>query len=368
VIRLAAKGLSYREIIDELDVTMGTVGNVLSPLGGVLRPELWQPSSFRLSLDERVEIRVGLELGLSLTAIAAQLCRATSTVSREVKANGGRQHYRPFAAHRRAFCQARRPKPAKLSSPQLRARVVADLERLWSPWQIARRLRAEFADDAGMWVSHETIYKSLYVQGRGELRRELARCLRTGRARRRPQGRVVRNGHIPNMVMISQRPAEAEDRAVPGHWEGDLIVGKNGKSAIATLVERSTRYVLLARISDQRAETVRTALGERIATLPRHLWRSLTWDQGTEMSEHALFTVETGLPVYFCDPRSPWQRGSNENTNGLLRQYFPKGTDLASYTQDQLDAVAVQLNGRPRQTLGFQTPAERLTELIALTA
>ncbi len=218
-----------------------------------------------------------------------------------------------------------------------------------------------------MWVSHETIYKSIYIQGRGELRRELARCLRTGRAQRRPQGRTERRGGIADMVMISERPAEVADRAVPGHWEGDLIVGKDNKSAIATLVERSTRYVLLARIGDQRAETVREALLERVATLPAHLWRSLTWDQGKEMAQHRLFSLETGIDVYFCDPHSPWQRGSNENTNGLLRQYFPKGTVLSAFTQNELDAVAVQLNGRPRQTLGWQTPAERLTERIAMT-
>jgi IS30 family transposase len=242
--------------------------------------------------------------------------------------------------------------------------VATDLAKLWSPSEIARRLAKEFPGDAEMRVSHETIYKSLYVQGRGELRRELARCLRTGRAQRKTRGRSEKRGRIPDMVMISERPAEVEDRAVPGHWEGDLLVGKDNKSAIATLVERSTRYVLLARIPNQRAETVRNALAEIITTLPGHLWRSLTWDQGREMAQHRMFTVETGLPVYFCDPHSPWQRGSNENTNGLLRQYFPKGTSLSRITQDELDAVAVQLNGRPRQTLDFQTPAEVLTAFL----
>ena len=366
IIRLAAKGLSHREVVAELDVALASVGRVLTPLGGVYRPEQWQPSAFRLSREERVEIYVGLQLGRSFSAIAAELHRATSTISREVAANGGRPNYRPFAADRRAFRAARRPKVAKLSCPRLAARVVADLERLWSPWQIARRLRDEFPNDAEMQVSHETIYKTLYVQGRGELRRELTRCLRSGRAQRQPQGRSPRT-RITDMVMISERPAEAADRAVPGHWEGDLIMGKANRSAIATLVERSTRYVLLARITDQRAETVREALAQAITTLPAHLWRSLTWDQGVEMAQHAFFTVETGLPVYFCDPHSPWQRGSNENTNGLLRQYFPKGTDLSGYTQEQLDAVAVQLNGRPRETLGFKTPAEVLTAFLALT-
>jgi len=367
IIRLAAKGLTYREILEEVDASMGTVGNVLRPLGGVYRPEQWQPSAFRLGIDERVEIRVGLELGDTYTTIAGRLGRAVSTISREVSANGGRRAYRPFDAHRRAFTLARRPKPTKLSCSRLRDRVATDLAKLWSPSQITRRLAEEFPGEAEMQVSHETIYRSIYIQGRGELRRELARCLRTGRAQRKHQGRSEKRGRIAGMVMISERPAEAEDRAVPGHWEGDLLIGKNNKSAIATLVERSTRYVLLARIADQRAETVRKALAEIITTLPRHLWRSLTWDQGHEMAGHAMFTVETGLPVYFCDPHSPWQRGSNENTNGLLRQYFPKGTSLSRYTQDELDAVAVQLNGRPRQTLGFRTPAEVLTDFLALT-
>jgi IS30 family transposase len=327
---------------------------------------MWVCSGFRLSLEERVEIYLGVQLGETLTAVAARLGRAPSTVCREVAANGGRDRYRPFAAHRRAWRQARRPKQAKLVCPRLRDRVVGDLERLWSPWQIARRLRSEFPDDPEMWVSHETIYKTLYIQGRGELRRELARCLRTGRAQRRAQGRAG-HGPIPGMVMISERPAEVADRAVPGHWEGDLIIGKGGKSAVATLVERATRYVLLARVTDQRAETVRDALVERVATLPEHLWRSLTWDQGREMARHAEFSAITGVDVFFCDPHSPWQRGSNENTNGLLRQYMPKGTDLSGLTQDDLDAIAIQLNGRPRETLGFQTPAEKLTELLALT-
>lgn len=369
VVRLAAKGATYREIIRQVDTSRGAVGIIVGQWGGVTRSDTrWEPSPARLSLEDRLEIRVGIEAGRSLSAIARGLGRAPSTVCREVAANGGRPHYRPVAAHDRAARCARRPKPTKLAAdPALCARVVADLEQLWSPEQIRTRLREEFADRPEMWVSHETIYKSIYVQGRGELRRELARCLRTGRAQRRSQGRVERRGRIRDMVLISERPAEAADRAVPGHWEGDLLVGKDGRSAIATLVERSTRYVLLAAIADQRAETVREALVGRVATLPAHLWRSLTWDQGREMAQHRLFSIATGIDVYFCDPHSPWQRGSNENTNGLLRQYFPKGTSLRGVTQDQLDAVAVQLNGRPRQTLGFQTPAERLTELIALT-
>ncbi len=369
IIRLAAKGATYREILEQVDTSTGAIAIVFRQWGGVTRSDTrWDPSPVRLSLEDRLEIRVGLEMGRSMNAIARGLGRAPSTICREVKANGGRDSYRPAAAHARAATCARRPKPTKLASnPALCARVIADLGRLWSPAQIRTRLRTDFADRPEMWVSHETIYKSIYIQGRGELRRELARCLRTGRAQRRPQGRIEHRGRIADMVNISQRPPEAADRAVPGHWEGDLLVGKDGKSAIATLVERSTRYVLLARIADQRAETVRNALIERVHTLPAHLWRSLTWDQGHEMAQHRLFSIDTGIEVYFCDPHSPWQRGSNENTNGLLRQYFPKGISLRDVTQGQLDAVAVQLNGRPRETLGGQTPAERLTELIAMT-
>jgi IS30 family transposase len=270
------------------------------------------------------------------------------------------------AAYRRAL----RPKTCKLArSPRLRARVEELLTERWSPQQIAARLRLEFPDDPSMHVSHETIYQSLFVQARGALRKDLARCLRSGRTRRRPQGRSHARGRIADMVMISERPAEVEDRAVPGHWEGDLLVGAHGRSAIVTLVERHTRYVLLARIgTDQTSPAVCEAIAAKILTLPAHLTRSLTWDQGKEMAGHAQFTIDTKLPVYFCDPHSPWQRGSNENTNGLLRQYFPKGTDLSIHSQDELDRVAVQLNGRPRQTLNWHTPAEKLDELIAMTA
>jgi transposase, IS30 family len=366
VMRLAGQGCSVREIMARIDISEGAVRGVLRPLGGVIRKDMLAPTGRRLSLEERVEIRVGLERGWSYRRIGQVLGRAPSTVCREVAAGGGRRNYRPVSAHERARVAARRPKPCKLADPRLGAAVTGRLEQLWSPQQIAAWLARH--EDASLGsVSHETIYQSLYVQGRGELRRELARCLRTGRAARKPRGRLEARGKIPGMVMISDRPAEAEDRAVPGHWEGDLIVGKDHASHIATLVERSTRYVLLACIGDARAETVAAALAGRVATLPAHLWRSLTWDQGTEMAGHAGFTVATGIPVFFCDPHSPWQRGSNENTNGLLRQYFPKGTSLAGYTQDQLDAVAFQLNSRPRMTLNWQTPAERLEQLLVAT-
>jgi IS30 family transposase len=272
-------------------------------------------------------------------------------------------------AHRAAAERARRPKEAKLArNPQLCQRVVADLEALWSPEQIARRLEAQSPDDPEMRVSHETIYKSLYVQGRGELRRELAACLRTGRAQRKRRGRIETRGRIADMVTISERPAEVEDRAVPGHWEGDLILGKASKSAIGTLVERSTRFVMLLHLGkDRSAEAVREAMAAQIQTLPEALRRSITWDQGSEMAQHLRFSVETGVDVYFCDPHSPWQRGSNENTNGLLRQYFPKGTDLSVHGPEVLQAAADSLNGRPRKTLGWMTPSEKLAGLVAST-
>jgi transposase, IS30 family len=239
--------------------------------------------------------------------------------------------------------------------------------RLWSPQQISRRLRAEFGDDERMRVSHETIYKSLYVQGRGELRRELTRCLRSGRAKRIPHGRVEKRGRIPDMVLISERPAEIADRAVPGHWEGDLVIGKASKSAVGTLVERSTRFVMLLHLPDgYGAEAVREAMQRTIQTLPKALHRSITWDQGREMAQHARFTIDTGIPVYFCDPHSPWQRGSNENTNGLLRQYLPKGTDLSIHDQAALEKIADSLNGRPRQTLDWLTPSEALNQALTL--
>lgn len=369
IMRLSARGWSHRRIAGEVSRSTGSVGNVLRPLGGVWRSDRrWDPSPARLSLGERIEIRVGLELGRTFSDVAGRLGRSTSTVSREVHANGGRGGYAPVVAHRCAGERARRPKPAKLgANTALCRRVIMDLEALWSPEQIARRLRIDHPEDVTMWVSHETIYKSIYVQGRGELRRELARCLRSGRAQRRPRTRLETRGRIPGMVMISERPAEVADRAVPGHWEGDLLVGKNGRSAIATLVERSTRYVMLARVADQRAETVREAIATQITRLPEHLRRSLTWDQGREMTEHLRFSVDTNVDVYFCDPHSPWQRGSNENTNGLLRQYFPKGTPLSGHSQEHLDTVAAQLNGRPRQTLAWMKPSEKLAEILAST-
>ena len=369
VIQLAAAGKSYREIVDEVGVSLSGISPILRPLGGVIRQDMLASSESRLSLEQRVEIRVGLDRDWSFADIGRGLGRHRSTICREVHANGGRAGYRPVAAHRRAMTRALRPKPTKLATnPVLCERVSADLERLWSPQQIARRLRREFGDDASMSISHETIYRSLYVQGRGELRKELTRCLRTGRAKRKSRGRLERRGQIPDKVMISERPAEVEDRAVPGHWEGDLIIGRNNQSAIGTLVERTTRFMMLLHLPDgYAAEQVRDAMTATIQTLPAALTRSVTWDQGHEMTQHIKFSVETGVPVYFCDPHSPWQRGSNENTNGLLRQYFPKGTDLSVHDAATLQHVADSLNSRPRMTLGWMTPAEKLAELVATT-
>jgi transposase, IS30 family len=367
ILRLAAKGATQQQIAETVDLSTSAVRLVVIPLGGVIRKEMWNAGTKHLSLDDRIEIRIGLEQGLSLRAIARRLGRNPSTVCREVNANGGRHNYTPTSAHRRAHERVRRPKITKLAAnPELCARVVADLKQLWSPEQIANRLRDEFGDDHSMRISHETIYKTLYVQGRGELRRELARCLRTGRARRVSRARLEKRGRNPGMVMISERPPEVDDRAVPGHWEGDLLMGKNGKSAIGTLVERSTRFVMLFPLTQGKgAEQVRGAMTEVIQTLPAALRHTLTWDQGREMSEHVRFRIDTGIDVYFCDPHSPWQRGSNENTNGLLRQYFPKGMDLSHVTEEQLRAAADSLNGRPRKTLGWKKPAEKLGEFVA---
>ena len=339
--------------------------------GGVTANGVGPVTGRYLSLAEREEIAVGLAAGEPVRVIAARLGRAASTVSREVRRNSGyRGRYRAVAAQAVAERRAARPKTARLAgNARLRGWVQARLEERWSPEQISAMLVAEFPGDAEMRVSHETIYQSLYVQGRGALRRELAACLRTGRALRKPRRRAgERRGKIAGMVNISQRPAEAGDRAVPGHWEGDLIIGA-GHSAIGTLVERSTRFVLLLHLPHGHgAAAVAAAMAEAMSGLPGQLRKSLTWDQGPEMARHARILVATGLEVYFCDPHSPWQRGSNENTNGLLRQYFPKGTNLAVHSSDHLQAVAAQLNARPRKTLGWKTPAQALQDVLDAAA
>jgi transposase, IS30 family len=325
-------------------------------------------SRLRLSFEERERICVGVVRGESDAQIARAIGRHRSTVGREIRRScEERWRYRPLAAERRRAQRARRPRPGKLAGdPGLLETVERWLLEGWSPEQISARLKREFPDDGGMRISHETIYRSLYVQSRGELRGQLARHLRTGRERRKTRGRVERRGRIPDLVSISERPPEVEDRAVPGHWEGDLLVGALNRSFIVTLVERHTRYVMLAQLGrDRRTERVIEALRTQIQTLPSHLTRSLTWDRGHELTAHRKFTVQTGVDVYFCDPHSPWQRGSNENTNGLLRQYLPKGTDLAAVSQPELDEIARKLNGRPRKTLDWMTPAEKMDELLA---
>ena len=359
-------GESQRSMSRRLGRSPSTIRTHLVSSGWRRPDPVGEWCSVRLSFGEREEISRGLACDESLRSIAVRLGRSPSTVSREVKTNGGHLKYRATVAHRASRRRAKRPKAMKLEEcPRLGNAVEEKLLLWWSPGQISRWLVRAYPDDEEMRVSHETIYQSLFVQGRGALRKELWRSLRTGRAIRRPQGRPKSaKGKIRDMVMISERPAEVEDRAVPGHWEGDLIIGTH-KSAVGTLVERQTRYVMLFQVpKGNKAQDVRIALTDTIKKLPEHLWKSLTWDQGTEMAQHATFTVDTGVQVYFCDPKSPWQRGSNENTNGLLRQYFPKGTDLSKLTQDQLDQAAYSLNTRPRQTLDDMTPSEKLAQVL----
>jgi IS30 family transposase len=367
---LWAEGRSGYAIARELGTWPQYVHRCVGATGGV-RPPVRRRSRSCLSMAEREEISRGLARGDGFREIGRVIGRSHTTVSREVNQNGGPRRYRAQRAEEAAWERARRPKPSKLHlSFSLRAIVSEKLERKWSPQQISHWLRRTYPDDFSMQVSHETIYLSLFVQSRGALRRELCAHLRSGRRVRRPRKQRSKRqgqGQIPDKIMISERPAEVEDRAVPGNWEGDLLLGKR-PTGIATLVERSTRYCQLVALPEGlSAEPVRTALQASIGSLPAQLRRSLTWDQGKEMGEHLQFTVDSGVSVYFCDPRSPWQRGSNENTNGLLRQYFPKGSDLAAVSQAQLDRVAAELNGRPRQTLGWMTPAERLAELLSET-
>ncbi len=325
-----------------------------------------QVSPLRLSLDEREEISLGVQAGLSFREIGRRLHRDGSTICRDVNLNGGRSGYRAWRADDRADLTCRRPKSLKLrANSALKQAVEEGLRNDWSPEQISKRLKEDHPDDPAMQVSHETIYKELYVQGRGALRKELARHLRFKRTERKPRVRAELRGRIPDLVEISERPASVDDRAVPGHWEGDLIYGQGTKHAIGTLVERKTRFVMLLHLPEGHgAEQVRAALTRKIQTLPQRLTKTLTWDRGKEMSQHAKFSVDTGVKVYFCDPHAPWQRGSNENTNGLLRQYFPKGEDLSIHTAEHLDAIAAQLNGRPRQTLKWRKPCEALDELL----
>ena len=360
-------GESNRSIGRRLGKAAGSIRAMVESSGGV-RPAVRRRSVRQLSLVEREEISRGVAAGESLRGIGRRLGRAPSTLSREVARNGGRHRYRAHRADRAAWQRARRPQGCKLASNHtLRAVVEELLVERWSPQQIAGWLERTYPDDEEMRVSHETIYLTLFIQARGGLKHQLTQHLRTRRANRRPKGARPPSGkgQIVDPVMISERPAAVEDRAVPGHWEGDLIVGKGGRSAVATLVERTTRTGILIRIENKTARHVADRIADHVVTLPDQLAKTLTWDQGKELADHAEFTIATGIPVYFCDPHSPWQRGSNENWNGLVRQFLPKGTDLSGHTQDELDEIARLINTRPRKTLDWDTPAERYNQLVA---
>jgi len=366
--QVMADGGFISEAVAVIDTSRRTGRRVLVEAGGV-RPRRGRELKGRcLNFAEREEIALGRAAGESMRSIATRLRRSPSTISRELERNvDGQGRYRSTAAHALAYDRAGRPKPAKLvTNLVLRGKVEKDLEKKYSPEQIVGRLRLEFPDDPEMWVSIETIYQSLYVQSRGALRRELTACLRTGRALRRPSRKVgQRKNRIPNMVNVSERPAEADDRAVPGHWEGDLIIGQRNLTAIGTLVERSSGYTMLLHLPDgYKPEQVRDVLAAKIQTLPDSVRRSLTWDQGPEMRDWKHVAVAADIEIFFCDPHSPWQRGTNENTNGLLRQYFPKGSDLSVHSAADLDWVAQELNDRPRKRLGFRKPIEQIGELL----
>ena len=361
------QGESLNAIARLFDRHHPSIQRILAETGGI-RPAPRRRSRRALTLAEREEISRGLVTGRSIRSIAATLGRAPSTVSREIRRNNGRQRYRAGDADQAAWDRAKRPKTCKLVENRRLARVVArKLQMEWSPQQIAGWLKRIYADDEHDQVSHETIYKSLFIQARGALKKELLHHLRRTRGMRRSRHHTQKtddHGRITDTVSIRERPATAEDRAVPGHWEGDLLFGSNN-SQIATLVERHTRYVMLAKVDSKDSETVINALIKQAHKLPRELYKSLTWDRGSEMADHKRFSLATDIDVYFCDPQHPWQRGSNENTNGLLRQYFPKGMDLSDVSQAKLNAVARRLNERPRKTLNFETPAERFNACVA---
>ena len=364
------KGESLHAIARLFDRHHPSIAGILSRTGGI-RPPKRIRSSLALTLSEREDISRGIATHLSIRAIAAQLRRSPSTVSREINRNGGYYRYRATRAEQSAWGRALRPKRCKLVCHKPLRRIVAKkLQLQWSPQQIAGWLKREYPDNEDYHVSHETIYKTLFIQARGALKKELLQHLRTKRIMRRSKHASLKGqglGTITNAVSISERPASVEDRAVPGHWEGDLIAGSKN-SYIATLVERHTRYVMLAKVKNKDTESVISALIKQSKKLPDELYKSLTWDRGSELADHQRFTLATNIDVYFCDPRSPWQRGSNENTNRLLRQYFPKGTDLTVHSQAKLNAVARRLNERPRKTLEYETPAERFNACVASTS
>jgi IS30 family transposase len=364
------QGWTLHEIGKLFDRTHTSALKIIAETGG-FRPAQRLRASRALTLAEREEISRAMVAGQSIRSTAARLGRAPSTISREVKRNGGSEGYRANQADEAAWERARRPKRCKLVEYRALARIVAvKLRMLWSPEQIAGWLKHTYPSDESHHVSHETIYRSLFIQARGALKKELLEHLRRTRRMRRSRHytqKTAIHGRIVDAVSISERPACVEDRAVPGHWEGDLVIG-SGKSQIATLVERQTRYVMLVKLDGKDSQTVVNALIKNARKLPQELYKSLTWDRGTEMHAHKQFTMATDIQVYFCDPKSPWQRGSNENTNGLLRQYLPKGMDISGFSQLQLNAIARQLNERPRKTLGFHTPAEMFSECVALTS
>ena len=364
------KGDTIHQIAKLFDRHHPSIARILGESGGI-RPRKRHRCDTALTLTEREEISRGVVEGRSIRSIAALLKRAPSTVSREIRRNGGREGYRASRADQAAWDRALRPKLCKLARNRALAQLVASKLKLeWSPEQIAGWLKHTYPGDEAHQVSHETIYRSLFIQARGALKKELLEHLRRTRAMRRSRHHTQKtpiHGQITDAVSISERPAAAEDRAVPGHWEGDLLFGSSN-SQIATLVERHTRYVMLAKVASKDTGTVIDALIKHAHKLPTELYRSLTWDRGKEMADHKRFTLATDIKVYFCDPQSPWQRGSNENTNGLLRQYFPKGVDLSTFSQAELNAVARRLNERPRKTLNFETPAERFNQSVALTS
>ena len=361
------KGESLQHIAQLFDRNHSSIQRILAETGGI-RPAARRRSRLALTLAEREEISRAVVSGHSMRSIAAQIGRAPSTISREIKRHGGQECYRASQADQSAWDRGRRPKTAKLAQNRALARLVAAKLRLqWSPQQVAGWLKRTYPDDTSRQVSPETIYRSLFIQARGALKKELVEHLRRTRAMRRSRHHTQKtddHGRITDTVSISERPASVADRAVPGHWEGDLLFGSKN-SQIATLVERHTRYAMLVKVSGKDSETVINALIKHARKLPEELYKSLTWDRGSEMAEHKRFTLATDIKVYFCDPQNPWQRGSNENTNGLLRQYFPKGTNLSGYSQAQLNAVARRLNERPRKTLNYETPAERFHQTVA---